>query len=60
MTLLGLVLIHIQDLLAKRIGERIPSVSYNLRHGGSLLIDRKDQNKRSLIKNFRNILKNTN
>jgi 1-acyl-sn-glycerol-3-phosphate acyltransferase len=29
----------------ERVRKGIPSVSYNLRHGGSALIDRKDPNK---------------
>jgi 1-acyl-sn-glycerol-3-phosphate acyltransferase len=32
-------------LLSKGVGKGIPSVSYNLRHGGSALIDRKIPNK---------------
>lgn len=32
----------------KELGKGIPSVSYNLRHGGSVLIDRKD-NKQALV-----------
>ncbi|MGH2666614.1 lysophospholipid acyltransferase family protein [Flavobacterium sp.] len=33
---------HPKFVSKKELGEGIPSVSYNLRHGGSVLIDRKD------------------
>lgn len=33
---------HASFVSKKELGEGIPSVSYNLRHGGSILIDRKD------------------
>ena len=33
---------HCQYVSKKELGKGIPSVSYNLRHGGSVLIDRKD------------------
>jgi 1-acyl-sn-glycerol-3-phosphate acyltransferase len=33
---------HPKFISKKELGEGIPSVSYNLRHGGSVLIDRKD------------------
>jgi 1-acyl-sn-glycerol-3-phosphate acyltransferase len=33
---------HIKFISKKELGKGIPSVSYNLRHGGSVLIDRKD------------------
>jgi 1-acyl-sn-glycerol-3-phosphate acyltransferase len=33
--------VFIVNLLVKGVGKGIPSVSYNLRHGGSALIDRK-------------------
>ncbi len=34
--------IHAKFVSKKELGKGIPSVSYNLRHGGSILIDRKD------------------
>ena len=34
--------IHPKFISKKELGKGIPSVSYNLRHGGSVLIDRKD------------------
>ena len=33
---------HIKFISKKELGKGIPSVSYNLRHGGSILIDRKN------------------
>jgi 1-acyl-sn-glycerol-3-phosphate acyltransferase len=33
----------------KELGQGIPSISFNLRHGGSALIDRKDPNRRFLL-----------
>lgn len=33
---------HLKFISKKELGKGIPSVSYNLRHGGSVLIDRKD------------------
>jgi 1-acyl-sn-glycerol-3-phosphate acyltransferase len=33
---------HVKFVSKKELGKGIPSVSYNLRHGGSALIDRKD------------------
>ena len=33
---------HVKFVSKKELGKGIPSVSYNLRHGGSVLIDRKD------------------
>jgi 1-acyl-sn-glycerol-3-phosphate acyltransferase len=33
---------HVKFVSKKELGKGIPSVSYNLRHGGSILIDRKD------------------
>lgn len=33
---------HVKFISKKELGKGIPSVSYNLRHGGSVLIDRKD------------------
>lgn len=39
---------HPKFVSKKELGKGIPSVSYNLRHGGSVLIDRKD-NKQPLV-----------
>ena len=36
---------HAKFVSKKELGKGIPSVSYNLRHGGSVLIDRKDPKK---------------
>ncbi|WP_422106764.1 lysophospholipid acyltransferase family protein [Winogradskyella sp.] len=33
---------HVKFISKKELGKGIPSVSYNLRHGGSVLIDRRD------------------
>ena len=33
---------HVKFVSKKELGKGLPSVSYNLRHGGSVLIDRKD------------------
>lgn len=45
--------IHPKFISKKELGKGIPSVSYNLRHGGSVLIDRKDsKNAVDAIKNF--------
>ncbi|MGX1023321.1 lysophospholipid acyltransferase family protein [Psychroflexus sp. MBR-150] len=45
--------IHPKFISKKELGKGIPSVSYNLRHGGSVLIDRKDSEKAvKAIKNF--------
>lgn len=33
---------HPKFVSKKELGEKIPSISYNLKHGGSVLIDRKD------------------
>jgi len=33
---------HVKFVAKQELGKRIPSVSYNLRHGGSVLIDRKN------------------
>jgi 1-acyl-sn-glycerol-3-phosphate acyltransferase len=34
---------HIKFVAKKELGKGIPSISFNLRHGGSVMIDRKDQ-----------------
>jgi 1-acyl-sn-glycerol-3-phosphate acyltransferase len=44
---------HVKFISKKELGKGIPSVSYNLRHGGSVLIDRKDAiGSITAIKNF--------
>ena len=44
---------HLKFVSKKELGKGIPSVSFNLRHGGSVLIDRKDRNQALLqIKEF--------
>jgi 1-acyl-sn-glycerol-3-phosphate acyltransferase len=44
---------HAKFVSKKELGKGIPSVSYNLRHGGSILIDRKDPKQAiPLIKNL--------
>lgn len=40
--------IHPKFISKKELGKGIPSISYNLRHGGSVLIDRKN-NKQSIL-----------
>lgn len=40
--------IHPKFISKKELGKGIPSISYNLRHGGSVLIDRKN-NKQSIV-----------
>jgi 1-acyl-sn-glycerol-3-phosphate acyltransferase len=35
--------LHAKFISKKELGKGIPSISYNLRHGGSVLIDRKDR-----------------
>ena len=44
---------HVKFVSKKELGKGIPSVSYNLRHGGSVLIDRKEPFKSiAAIENF--------
>lgn len=44
---------HVKFISKKELGKGIPSVSYNLRHGGSVLIDRKNPMQAiKAIKNF--------
>ncbi|WP_121667241.1 lysophospholipid acyltransferase family protein [Mesonia aquimarina] len=52
--------LHPKFISKKELGKGIPSVSYNLRHGGSILIDRKNP-RQSLpeIKRFARYLNNT-
>ncbi len=52
---------HPKFISKKELGKGIPSVSYNLRHGGSVLIDRKDA-KQSLtaIKNVAEYINKNN
>ena len=52
---------HPKFISKKELGKGIPSVSYNLRHGGSVLIDRKDPVQSiKLIKRFAQDVKNNN
>ncbi|AEH00982.1 1-acyl-sn-glycerol-3-phosphate acyltransferase [Lacinutrix sp. 5H-3-7-4] len=52
---------HVKFVSKKELGKGIPSVSYNLRHGGSTLIDRKNPRQAiTAIRNFANYIKNTN
>jgi len=51
---------HCKFISKKELGKGIPSVSYNLRHGGSVLIDRrKPMEAVESIKNFANYIENT-
>ena len=52
---------HVKFVSKKELGKGIPSVSYNLRHGGSVLIDRKNP-KQALpaMKAFGEYIENTN
>ena len=44
---------HLKFVSKKELGKGIPSISFNLRHGGSVLIDRKDKEKAlTQIKDF--------
>lgn len=52
---------HPKFVSKKELGKGIPSVSYNLRHGGSVLIDRKDpKGSIKAIEAFANKIKNNN
>ncbi len=52
---------HVKFVSKKELGKGIPSVSYNLRHGGSALIDRKNPREAiTVIKNFAEYIKETN
>ncbi|MGC1471568.1 MAG: lysophospholipid acyltransferase family protein [Psychroserpens sp.] len=52
---------HIKFVSKKELGKGIPSVSYNLRHGGSVLIDRKNPRQSlSAIMTFGEYIENTN
>lgn len=52
---------HVKFISKKELGKGIPSISYNLRHGGSVLIDRKDRKQSLLaIKNFAEYIKKNN
>jgi 1-acyl-sn-glycerol-3-phosphate acyltransferase len=52
--------LHPKFISKKELGKGIPSISYNLRHGGSILIDRKDSRQAlSAIKNFTTYLNQT-
>ena len=51
---------HCKFISKKELGKGIPSVSYNLRHGGSVLIDRKKPRQAVTdIKNFANYIETT-
>ena len=51
---------HCKFISKKEVGKGIPSVSYNLRHGGSVLIDRrKPMEAVESIKSFANYIENT-
>lgn len=52
--------LHPKFISKKELGKGIPSISYNLRHGGSVLIDRKDPRQSlTAIKEFSNYLNKT-
>jgi 1-acyl-sn-glycerol-3-phosphate acyltransferase len=52
---------HAKFVSKKELGKGIPSVSYNLRHGGSVLIDRKDSKQAlTIIKLLGDYIKNNN
>jgi 1-acyl-sn-glycerol-3-phosphate acyltransferase len=53
--------IHPKFISKKELGKGIPSISYNLRHGGSVLIDRKNREQAvNAIKSFGKYLSKTN
>jgi len=52
---------HVKFISKKELGKGIPSVSFNLRHGGSVLIDRKNPLQAiKAIENFANYIETTN
>lgn len=52
---------HPKFISKKSLGKGIPSVSFNLKHGGSALIDRKNPKEAvHIIQNFSNYIKNNN
>ncbi|MFD2542803.1 lysophospholipid acyltransferase family protein [Lacinutrix gracilariae] len=52
---------HVKFVSKKELGKGIPSVSYNLRHGGSVLIDRKNARQSIVaIRKFADYIKATN
>ena len=52
---------HPKFISKKELGKGIPSISYNLRHGGSALIDRKDRDQAlKAIINLANYAKENN
>jgi 1-acyl-sn-glycerol-3-phosphate acyltransferase len=52
---------HVKFISKKELGKGIPSVSYNLRHGGSVLIDRKNPVQAlNAIKNMGNYIEKNN
>jgi len=53
--------LHPKFISKKELGKGIPSISYNLRHGGSVLIDRKDKKQAiQAIKDITQYLNDTN
>lgn len=53
--------LHPKFISKKELGRGVPSVSYNLRHGGSALIDRKDKEQAvQAIKKLTEMVKRTN
>ena len=51
---------HVKFISKKELGKGIPSVSYNLKHGGSVLIDRKNPIQAvKAIENFSNYIETT-
>lgn len=52
---------HVKFISKKELGKGIPSISYNLRHGGSILIDRKERNQAIIaIKKFAEYINKNN
>ncbi len=52
---------HVKFVSKKELGKGIPSISYNLNHGGSVLIDRKDRKQALLaLREFAQYLENNN
>lgn len=52
---------HVKFVSKKELGKGIPSVSYNLRHGGSALIDRKNPRQAIIaIRNFASYIESNN
>ena len=52
---------HVKFVSKKELGKGIPSVSYNLRHGGSVLIERKNPRQAIIaIRNFSDYIESNN